>query len=174
MYSVISLMGRKVFFILIFAAFSFYSDGVRSQSNPQRAAYIEKYSHLAVSEMRRSGIPASITMAQAILESSIGKSALATEANNHFGIKCHVGWEGGKFYYDDDEKDECFRVYSDPVESFRDHSIFLMTRDRYRGLFELDPFDYKGWAKGLKKAGGLASDAWGGAKKGWKKFKGLF
>jgi len=108
---------------------------------------------LAVSEMRRSGIPASITMAQAILESDIGRSDLATIANNHFGIKCHKTWEGKRFYYDDDEKDECFRVYSDPVSSFHDHSIFLLTRDRYKGLFELDPMDYKAWARGLKSAG---------------------
>jgi hypothetical protein len=126
---------------------------VFSQKVPGRADYIEKYSGLAVSEMRRSGIPASITMAQAILESSLGKSDLATKANNHFGIKCHVGWEGREFFYDDDHKNECFRVYESVEDSFRDHSIFLLTRDRYKDLFSLDPKDYKGWARGLKAAG---------------------
>lgn len=124
-----------------------------AQKVPERAEYIAKYSQLAVDEMRRSGIPASITMAQAILESSIGRSDLATKANNHFGIKCHVGWSGDRFYYDDDEKDECFRVYANAEESFKDHSIFLLTRDRYKGLFDLDINDYKAWSHGLKEAG---------------------
>lgn len=146
---------HRVFFSvsLIMASLSLLTSSLSAQNNPGRAAYIEKYSELAVSEMRRSGIPASITMAQAILESSLGKSDLATKANNHFGIKCHVGWQGKRFYYDDDEEDECFRVYRNAEESFRDHSIFLLTRDRYKGLFELDPYDYKGWARGLKAAG---------------------
>ena len=143
------------YFILFFSLTSFILSDVSAQSQnvSKRASYISQYSELAVSEMRRSGIPASITMAQAILESNIGRSDLATVANNHFGIKCHVAWEGKRFYYDDDEKDECFRVYENPVESFRDHSIFLLTRDRYKGLFDLDPLDYKAWARGLKSAG---------------------
>ena len=126
---------------------------VFGQKDSLKANYIKEYSALAVSEMRRSGIPASITMAQAIIESDIGRSDLATIANNHFGIKCHKTWEGKRFYYDDDKKDECFRVYQDPVESYQDHSIFLLTRDRYKKLFNLDPLDYKGWARGLKSAG---------------------
>ena len=118
-----------------------------------RKAYILKYSELAVAEMRKSGIPASITMAQAILESNIGRSPLATEANNHFGIKCHLTWDGDRYFYDDDSINECFRSYKNPEESFLDHSVFLMTRERYSFLFNLDPLDYKSWAKGLKSAG---------------------
>jgi len=92
-------------------------------------------------------------MAQGMLESSYGNSTLATQANNHFGIKCHSGWTGKTFHKDDDEKNECFRVYSNPVQSFLDHSDFLTTRPRYAFLFELDIYDYKAWAQGLKNAG---------------------
>ena len=114
--------------------------------------YIAKYSAIAVSEMQRSGVPASITLAQGLLESRYGQSRLAAQGNNHFGIKCH-NWKGRKMYEDDDAKGECFRVYRSAEESFRDHSDFLRYQDRYKGLFELDPADYKGWARGLKKAG---------------------
>lgn len=103
--------------------------------------------------MRQYGIPASITLAQGILESGGGQSELASKSNNHFGIKCHSGWNGDKVYHDDDKKGECFRAYDDPEDSYRDHSLFLTTRSRYAFLFELEPDDYKGWAKGLKKAG---------------------
>lgn len=116
-------------------------------------AYIETYKGIAIEEMQRSGIPASIKLAQAILESGAGSSRLATEANNHFGIKCHSGWEGKKVYHDDDAKGECFRHYKKAVESFKDHSEFLRTRQRYADLFTLSPTDYKAWAHGLKKAG---------------------
>ncbi|HPE97550.1 MAG: glucosaminidase domain-containing protein [Chitinophagales bacterium] len=116
-------------------------------------AYIERYRYIAVEEMINHGIPASITLAQGILESGAGRSQLASESNNHFGIKCHDGWDGERVYHDDDAKGECFRKYSNPEESYRDHSMFLLTRQRYAGLFELDPNDYKGWAKGLKAAG---------------------
>lgn len=119
---------------------------------PAQVIYIEKYSQLAVEEMYRSGIPASITLAQGLLESRYGQSELAVKANNHFGIKCH-NWNGETIYYDDDRKGECFRKYSSPEESFRDHSDFLRYRDRYKFLFDLEPMDYKGWAHGLKKAG---------------------
>ena len=115
--------------------------------------YIEKYSSVAVSEMRRSGVPASITLAQGLVESAAGQSTLATKANNHFGIKCHSDWKGKKTYRDDDKANECFRVYSNAAASFKDHSDFLRYQDRYKFLFDLDPTDYKGWAKGLKKAG---------------------
>ena len=98
-------------------------------------------------------IPASITLAQGILESGSGTSTLAVEANNHFGIKCHVDWFGPAVYHDDDEKNECFRKYQNVSESFRDHSIFLSQRGRYSFLFKLRKNDYKGWAKGLQKAG---------------------
>ena len=98
-------------------------------------------------------IPASITLAQGILESGMGESRLAVKANNHFGIKCHKNWRGKKIYHDDDEKGECFRVYKSPIDSYRDHSLFLSNRNRYSFLFEIKKGDYKGWAKGLKKAG---------------------
>ena len=120
--------------------------------NP-RQAYIEKYSALAVSEMQRTGVPASITLAQAIVESGAGQSPLAVQANNHFGIKCHNDWTGKKFYKDDEQVQECFRVYASVEESYRAHSDFLRARDRYKDLFDLDPTDYKAWAKGLKRAG---------------------
>lgn len=119
---------------------------------PQKS-YIEKYSGLAVEEMYRSGVPASITLAQGLLESGNGLSELAVKGNNHFGIKCHNAWTGSKVYHDDDKKGECFRKYDSPEESFRDHSDFLRYRDRYKFLFDLEPTDYKGWAHGLRKAG---------------------
>ena len=115
--------------------------------------YVETYSDIAVSEMLRTGVPASITLAQGLLESGAGLSTLAKEGKNHFGIKCHKGWTGGTMYMDDDRRGECFRVYDSVEDSFRDHSDFLRYRDRYKFLFELDRTDYKGWAHGLKKAG---------------------
>ena len=124
-----------------------------SQSRDYRAEYIKKYEQTAIREMKKSGIPASITMAQALLESSNGRSDLALTANNHFGIKCHLTWEGNRFYYDDDALDECFRAYKRVKDSYEDHSLFLMTRSRYDFLFDLDPTNYKAWSKGLKKAG---------------------
>lgn len=115
--------------------------------------YVRTYSKVAVSEMYRSGIPASITLAQGLLESGAGKSRLATEGNNHFGIKCHSNWTGDRIYHDDDRKGECFRKYRNASESFRDHSDFLRYKDRYKFLFDLEITDYKAWATGLKKAG---------------------
>ena len=115
-------------------------------------AYIASYSQIAQEEMLQYGIPASITLAQGILESGAGRGELTSKANNHFGIKCH-GWQGDKVYHDDDEAQECFRKYNDPKYSFRDHSLFLTQRSRYQDLFKLRKDDYKGWAKGLKKAG---------------------
>lgn len=114
--------------------------------------YIERYKDIAIEEMERYGIPASIKLAQALLESGNGNSTLAREANNHFGIKCTPEWLGGKTYHDDDRPDDCFRVYDRAEDSFKDHSQFLL-RKRYAALFELDKNDYKGWAKGLKAAG---------------------
>ena len=123
-------------------------------SVPERVdLYVKTYAEVAQQEMRTYEIPASITLAQGILESGIGNSRLATQANNHFGIKCHKEWRGKRIYHDDDEKGECFRVYKDPRNSYRDHSLFLTTRSRYDFLFELKKRDYKAWAKGLKKAG---------------------
>ena len=115
--------------------------------------YIQTYKDIAIREMRDHKIPASITLAQGLLESGAGNSALAREAKNHFGIKCHKGWTGKTYYMDDDEKDECFRKYNNAEESFRDHSEFLCGRSRYAALFELDITDYQGWARGLKAAG---------------------
>ncbi len=128
-----------------------YSVGSPVQS--LQHVYIERYSALAVEEMYRSGVPASITLAQGLLESRYGQSELAVKGNNHFGIKCHNNWRGKKMYHDDDMKGECFRVYDSPEESFRDHSDFLRYRDRYKFLFDFEPTDYKAWAHGLKKAG---------------------
>ena len=115
--------------------------------------YIETYKDIAMREMKEYKIPASITLAQAIIESGAGNSALAREAKNHFGIKCHKGWTGKTYTMDDDAKDECFRKYKKVEDSYRDHSLFLTTRSRYAGLFELDIMEYEGWAKGLKAAG---------------------
>ncbi len=115
--------------------------------------YIENYSIIAKDEMQLYGIPASITLAQGILESGAGRSGLSRKSNNHFGIKCHKDWTGERVYHDDDELQECFRKYKDPDKSFRDHSLFLTERTRYKDLFKLKKDDYKGWAKGLRKAG---------------------
>ncbi len=122
------------------------------QADDLRREYIRKWSETAVEQMIASGVPASITLAQACLESANGTSTLARQANNHFGIKCR-GWSGPAFRHDDDLKDECFRSYDNAAESFSDHSDFLRYNDRYASLFDLDPTDYKGWARGLKKAG---------------------
>jgi len=118
-----------------------------------RKNYIENYKELAINEMRRSGIQASITLAQALLESNNGNSTLAQKANNHFGIKCHNDWRGGTIYHDDDRKGECFRRYKTIYESYIDHSDFIVNGRRYSFLFELEPTDYKAWARGLQKAG---------------------
>lgn len=114
--------------------------------------YIAKYQDIAIDEMHKYGIPASITLAQGLLESGAGGSELAVKGNNHFGIKCH-GWQGRTIYHDDDLNGECFRAYDSPVQSFEDHSLFLARRDRYRRLFDLPRTDYKGWARGLKACG---------------------
>ena len=118
-----------------------------------REEYIQKYYLLAVSEMKRSGIPASITLAQGCWESQNGNSRLATEANNHFGIKCKKEWTGKTIKHDDDARQECFRSYEHAEASYIDHTNFLMNGSRYSFLFKLDPKDYTGWAMGLKKAG---------------------
>ena len=114
--------------------------------------YINFFKSEAIHEMKLYGIPASITLAQGILESGSGKGRLAKEANNHFGIKCH-NWTGPRIYHDDDRKQECFRKYKDPNQSYRDHSLFLVDRKRYADLFKYKATNYKAWAKGLKKAG---------------------
>ena len=135
----------------------FLTGFVADAGHPQAASdymtdYILRYKDAAIAQMQQSGIPASITLAQACLESGFGTSTLATQGNNHFGIKCH-DYTGRKMYVDDDIKDDCFRVYDKVEDSFQDHSDFLRYRSRYSFLFDLDPTDYKGWAYGLKAAG---------------------
>jgi LysM repeat protein len=144
---------RYIFFTLlcIFTLNSFAQEGIKVKITVEQ--YIEKYSALAIEEMYRSRIPASITLAQGILESGNGNSRLSTEANNHFGIKCKASWTGQTLYEDDDAPQECFRKYDAAIDSYRDHSDFLMNNKRYAFLFDLDSKDYKSWAYGLKKAG---------------------
>ncbi len=125
----------------------------KTNLNSTTLAYVKQYAPLAMDEMKKFKIPASITLAQGILESGSGRSELSAKSNNHFGIKCHKGWKGARVYHDDDAKGECFRKYKYPATSFQDHSLFLSTRFRYASLFQLKEDDYKGWAKGLKKAG---------------------
>ena len=142
-------MKRRLFPILLLL---FVFCGLSAQERITRQEYIERYKAIAIRQMVEYGIPASITLAQACLESGDGNSTLAIEGNNHFGIKCH-GWQGAKIHHDDDQLQECFRKYDKVEDSYRDHSEFLRYRDRYAFLFELDPKDYRGWAFGLKKAG---------------------
>jgi LysM repeat protein len=155
-----NLVNQKVIFILELALiFSFFScktyKPVASKSGSGVAAkdYINKYKDLAVSEMKRTGIPASITLAQGMIESDFGRSRLATEGNNHFGIKCHDDWRGQTIRHNDDKRNECFRKYKNPEESFYDHSDFLKSESRYSTLFKISPTDYKSWARGLKRTG---------------------
>lgn len=135
------------FFVTTFAQISF------GQTQQEFEYYIARYKDIAISEMVRCGIPASITLAQGLHESSCGKSPLSREANNHFGIKCKEEWTGKKYYQNDDMPNECFRVYEHAEDSYADHSDFLVTRDRYAGLFKLPMTDYKAWARGLKQCG---------------------
>ncbi|WP_027420941.1 glucosaminidase domain-containing protein [Crocinitomix catalasitica] len=136
-----------LFTSLLFVGLSF----AQNRITPEQ--YIEQWKITAIENMNSHGIPASITLAQGILESGSGNSKLAREANNHFGIKCHKGWDGMTFIQDDDTKNECFRSYDNAAQSYRDHSEFLTGRDRYSSLFSLSLTDYKSWSKGLKKAG---------------------
>ncbi len=138
---------------LIFIAITFiFSNALLAQKiTPDE--YINTYRNIAIAEMKRSGIPASVTLAQGILETECGNSDLVKRSNNHFGIKCKSTWTGESVKHTDDAPNECFRKYSKPEESYKDHSDYLKTSPRYASLFELDPSDYKGWAYGLKKAG---------------------
>lgn len=146
-------MGRRftLFLGVLLAAVVTLGNDTKKKNSAQ--AYIEKYSDLAVEEMYRSGIPASITLAQGMLESGNGRSRLAVEGNNHFGIKCHRDWTGERIYADDDAKGECFRKYPQALDSYKDHSDFLRFKERYAFLFDYELTDYKSWAYGLKKAG---------------------
>ena len=137
---------------LLLSLFAFLT--VQGQNrNKQYEDYIKKYRDIAVEEMKRYHIPASITLAQGLLESGAGYGTLARKSNNHFGIKCGSDWRGKTVKHDDDARNECFRVYKDPKDSYRDHSKFLAGKQRYAFLFDLKITDYKGWARGLKKAG---------------------
>lgn len=136
----------------IYASCNLYSQTTNQKKDPTTVEYIERYKHIAKAHEEIHKIPACITLAQGILESGSGTSRLAKEANNHFGIKCHSNWQGNTFHKDDDKKNECFRAYDTPEESFEDHALFLKKK-RYADLFDLDIKDYEGWAKGLKQAG---------------------
>ncbi len=141
---------RHIFFLL---ATALVSQGIFAQAKNRVQEYIDKYKDIAMAEMARTGVPASITLAQGIHESGAGTSDLVQRSNNHFGIKCKTEWTGEKVYHDDDARGECFRKYDDPFISYKDHSDFLRQRKHYASLFDLDPQDYEGWAHGLKKAG---------------------
>ena len=148
---------KKIFVLIIIftsscSSLKTFSD-VENTVDQKINFYIKKYAPAATKNMRFFKIPASITLAQGILESGYGEGTLAKKANNHFGIKCHKEWKGKSITHDDDEKDECFRSYKNPLRSYRDHSLFLVDRDRYSSLFTLNRKDYKGWAVGLKAAG---------------------
>jgi LysM repeat protein len=148
-------MRFKIVFLIFIISFPIYSLAQKTAT----LIYIDQYKDIAVKEMKRTGIPASITLAQGIVESNSGESNLATKANNHFGIKCKAEWKGATYYQDDDTKQECFRVYENAESSFIDHSNFLKKRSNYAPLFELDPVDDSAWCYGLKKAGyATASD----------------
>jgi len=134
--------------------------GQRTDKQPAVEEYVRRYQAVAVQEMKEFGIPASITLAQGIVESNAGRSALAREANNHFGIKCHKEWTGPTYIQDDETRNECFRKYGDPRESYRDHSRFLAGRERYKTLFTLKKTDFRGWANGLKAAGYATNPAY--------------
>lgn len=139
--------------LFVFAILLWHNVLFSQEKSKATLDYIDRYKEIAMTEMIDYKIPASITLAQGILESGNGNSELSRKSNNHFGIKCHKSWTGKRTYHDDDEKGECFRVYDTPADSYRDHSIFLSTGQRYAFLFDLKITDYKGWAKGLKQAG---------------------
>lgn len=144
-------MTRKLFLLVLFALTASLA-GAQMKWNQRYQTYINQYRDLAIQQMLKYNIPASITLAQGLLESGAGNSELAARSNNHFGIKCH-GWTGRKSYHDDDDTQECFRAYDNVYESYEDHSVLLSTQPRYSSLFSLGRTDYKGWARGLKKCG---------------------
>lgn len=139
-----------LFFIIILII---PAQAVSQRKLPSYQKYISQYSDLAIQHQKEYRIPASITLAQGVLESGAGQSDLARRSNNHFGIKCHSDWRGGRVYHDDDLRGECFRKYKRVEDSYDDHSRFLAERSRYAVLFKLNIKDYKGWAKGLQKCG---------------------
>lgn len=152
----------RLFFIgFLLSAVFIHAHGQKKAKNPKYENYIEKYKILAIKQQKEYKIPASITLAQGLLESAAGDSRLARQGNNHFGIKCKAEWRGGRIYHDDDEKNECFRTYKTVEDSYTDHSLFLVKRKYYVSLFELDIHDYKGWAHGLQKCGYATDKSYG-------------
>ena len=147
-------MKKLILFLCICINLTVYAQREKAE------AYINTYKEVAIADMLRTGVPASITLAQGILESQYGESDLVKNSNNHFGIKCKTEWTGRKMYHDDDEKGECFRVYASAEESYKDHADFLKSRPHYAFLFKLDPTDFEGWSKGLKKAGYATNPAY--------------
>ena len=144
---------KPFLFLLLMAVVSFEGNLSAQRRDHSYEDYIHKYKDIAVKEMKRYHIPASITLAQGLLESGAGRSTLARKSNNHFGIKCGGDWKGRTVRHDDDARNECFRAYKHPKDSYEDHSKFLISRSRYSSLFKLKITDYRGWAHGLKKAG---------------------
>ena len=143
-------MRKFVVFVAFLLSVSAFSQVRWNQAYQQ---YVDKYKDIAIEQMQRYRIPASMTLAQGLLERAAGRSELTRNSNNHFGIKCNNGWTGPRTYHDDDMRNDCFRVYSNAFDSYEDHSKFLSTNQRYRSLFNLKTTDYRGWAKGLKAAG---------------------
>ncbi len=143
----------KTYILVLFALFGATTLKAQMKWNQAYQTYVNQYKDLAIEQMLRYRIPASITLAQGLFESRAGLSDLVRQGNNHFGIKCHTSWTGARQYHNDDARGECFRVYQDAKESYEDHSVFLAKQPRYASLFELDVTDYKGWAKGLKRCG---------------------
>lgn len=150
---------KKALIILFTIHCSLFAVHAQIRWNERYQQYIDQYKDIAIEEMHRWKIPASITLAQGLFESGAGQSELARKGNNHFGIKCN-GWEGRKVYHDDDARNECFRAYNSVFESYEDHSRFLVNGQRYRSLFNLKTTDYKGWARGLKAAGYATNPAY--------------
>ena len=156
----IDFLTKSIDFLIKYIVVLFLMAGLTSGAQKQEsiAKYIDEYKELAIAEMKRTGVPAAITLAQGIHESGAGQSKLVLSSNNHFGIKCHKEWTGPSIKYTDDEENECFRKYDDPIQSFKDHSYFLTSRPRYAELFEFEKDDYRSWAYGLK-AAGYATDS---------------
>lgn len=153
-------MGKKLLFFLCLAMLFVPFTMQAQKRNKKYLDYIEKYKDEAIEQMQRYRIPASITLAQGLLESGAGTSTLTRKSHNHFGIKCGSDWRGRRTYHDDDARGECFRVYKNARASYEDHSRFLAGKQRYASLFRLKPTDYKGWARGLKKAGYATNPAY--------------
>ena len=151
MESIIKKHHMKFYCLLLIIFLGYTSHAKHVKTTPEQ--YIAQYKDAAIEEMKKSGVPASITLAQGMLESAYGNSRLARKARNHFGIKCHSDWSGPSIKKDDDAKNECFRKYKNVSESYRDHSKFLRGKSRYAFLFDYKITDYKSWAKGLKKSG---------------------